>query len=88
MPSVDHDRDQWFATLRQHTAESDKSWSTAFILSLFFGWLGVDRFYLGSAWLGLIKLFTFGGFFLWWLIDIILFLCGAVRDGEGRRLKR
>jgi TM2 domain-containing membrane protein YozV len=88
MPSVDHHREQWFAALQQHTAESDKSWSTAFCLSLLFGWLGVDRFYLGSAWLGLIKLFTFGGFLWWWIIDIILLLCGAMRDGEGRRLKR
>ncbi len=87
MTSFDHDREQWFASLRQQNAESDKSWSTAFCLSLLFGCLGVDRFYLGSPWLGFIKLFTFGGFLLWWIIDIILLLLGTVRDGEGRRLK-
>lgn len=88
MSDVDSNREQWFAVLQQQTLESDRSWGTAVCLSIFLGWLGVDRFYLGSAWLGLIKLFTFGGFLLWWIIDIILLLCGAVRDGEGRRLKR
>jgi hypothetical protein len=88
MPGVDDNRDQWFEHLRQHSAESDRSWSTAFCLSLFLGWLGVDRLYLGSAWLGLFKLFTCGGLFIWWFIDIVLLLAGAMRDGEGRTVKR
>lgn len=88
MPEANHERGQWLAVLRQHAAESDKSWATAFCLSLFLGWLGVDRFYLGSAWLGMIKLCTFGGFLCWWILDVVLLLCGAVRDGEGRTLRR
>lgn len=84
---MDDERRQWFETLSAQTAESDKDWWIAFCLSLFFGWLGADRLYLGSPWIGIIKFCTFGGFCVWWMIDIILLLCGAMSDGEGRRLK-
>lgn len=45
----------------------------AIILSVVFGWLGVDRFYVGHIGLGLLKMFTFGVYGIWWVIDIILF---------------
>lgn len=32
-----------------------KSQQTAFVLSIFFGWLGVDEFYIGYLWYGLFK---------------------------------
>ncbi|MDE0377402.1 MAG: TM2 domain-containing protein [bacterium] len=50
----------------------DKSPTTALLLSIFLGGLGVDRFYLGHVGLGLGKLFTGGGLGVWWLIDIFL----------------
>ena len=55
----------------------------AFCLSLLLGWLGADRLYLGSAWLGMLKLFTLGGLGLWCFTDLVLLLCGAMKDGEG-----
>ena len=44
---------------------------TVQLISIFPGSLGVDRFYLGDFINGIIKYFTFGGFGVWWLMDII-----------------
>jgi len=41
-------------------------------MSVVFGSLGVDRFLMGKIGTGLLKLFTLGGFGIWWLIDVIL----------------
>ncbi len=43
---------------------------TMLILSVLLGGLGVDRFMLQDMGLGLLKLFTFGGCGILWLIDI------------------
>ena len=88
MSAHDNDRDDWFNTVRQHTHESDKNWGLAFCLSLLLGMLGADRFYLNSAWLGMLKLCTCGGGGIWWLADIVLLLVGTMKDGEGRVLKK
>jgi len=45
---------------------------TSLILSILVGSLGVDRFYLGDIGLGVGKLITCGGAYIWWLIDIFL----------------
>ncbi len=58
----------------------------AFVLALFFGYLGIHRFYVGKVWTGLFFFFTGGGFGIWWLIDIILLAIGRFKDGEGRVL--
>ena len=55
----------------------------ALILSIFFGNFGIDRFYLGYVGLGLLKVFTFGGCGVWWLIDIILIATRRLNDYDG-----
>ncbi len=65
---------------------SPKSWLVGFVLSVFVGYLGVDRFYAGRAGLGILKLLTAGGGGLWWIIDAILFATKSVRDRQGRRI--
>lgn len=49
-----------------------KSPTTALILSIFLGSLGVDRFFVGDVALGVVKLLTIGGFGVWTIIDWIL----------------
>lgn len=44
--------------------------STIRIISIFFGWFGVDRFMLGQVKMGIIKLLTGGGVCFLWLYDI------------------
>ena len=48
------------------------NWVVTLIMSILFGFLGVDRFMMGHFFLGILKLITFGGFGVWWLVDIIL----------------
>jgi TM2 domain-containing membrane protein YozV len=48
------------------------NWVVLLVMSVIFGWLGVDRFMMGKVGTGLLKLFTIGGLGLWWLIDLIL----------------
>jgi TM2 domain-containing membrane protein YozV len=69
-------------------AEEQKSWMVALLLSLFVGSLGVDRFYLGYVGLGIVKLLTLGGCYIWWLIDLIMIATGKMTDAEGRPLAK
>ena len=69
-------------------APGDKDFLTALLLSIFLGYLGVDRFYLGYTGLGLLKLFTFGGCGVWAIIDIIFIATGKLNDAQGRPLNR
>ena len=65
-----------------------KSWLVALLLSLFLGYWGVDRFYLGYGGLGLLKLFTFGGCGIWWLIDLISIATNSMLDSDGKPLNK
>jgi TM2 domain-containing membrane protein YozV len=57
-----------------------------FFLSLMWGFLGVDRFYLGKYGTGLLKLITIGGLGFWALIDFSSILSGRMRDREGNKM--
>ena len=53
-------------------ASNLKNPTICWVVSFFLGYLGIDRFLVGSVGAGIGKLITFGGFGLWWLIDLFL----------------
>ncbi len=57
----------------------ERNWLIALLLGIFFGWLGVDSFYLGQTGKGVLKLLTFGFFGILWIIDVIMTATKSVR---------
>lgn len=64
-------------------APQGKSFVVTWLLSLFLGIFGIDRFYLGKIGTGVLKLVTLGGLGIWALVDLIIVLTGAARDKRG-----
>ncbi len=60
---------------------SDKEFMVALILAILIP--GIDRIYAGSIGLGILKLITFGGFGIWWLVDLVKLVTGSYKDGSG-----
>lgn len=79
---------QWFPARNVPGLFSDKDWTTALILSVLVGGLGVDQFYLGNTGLGVAKLLTCGGFGIWAIIDIIRIATNSVTDSRGLPLRK
>ena len=64
-------------------SSSLKSPGVALLLSLFFGFLGVDRFYIGDVGVGTMKLLSCGLCCMFWPIDWCLIMSAARRvNGE------
>lgn len=66
---------------------NQRDYLVASILSIFLGWLGVDRFYLGYIGTGIVKLLTFGGLGIWALYDQIMIITDSKKDADGQPLK-
>ncbi len=64
-------------------AGRQKDPTVALILSLYTGWFGLDRFYIGDVVLGALKLITLGGLVIWAIIDWFLIMGAARRANVG-----
>ncbi len=53
--------------------------TTALIISILIGTFGIDRFYIGDTGLGIAKLLTCGGLYVWTIVDWFLIM-GATRE--------
>ncbi len=61
--------------------------TTILIVSLLAGILGIDRFMIGDTGLGIGKLLTCGGFYIWAIVDLFLIM-GATRDKNFQKLQQ
>ncbi len=58
-----------------------------FIISLFFGTLGIDRFLIGQTGLGIAKLLTCGGLGFWLIVDWFIIM-GATKESNLEKFSR
>lgn len=63
----------------------------AFLVSFFVGCLGVDWFVLARGnslyiGLGVLKILTWGGCGIWWIVDVVRILFSSFPDGNGQPL--
>ena len=59
-------------TMETSIEKKKVAWLPVLIISLFVGGLGIDRFMMGHVGLGIVKLLTFGGLGIWYLVDLIM----------------
>jgi TM2 domain-containing membrane protein YozV len=67
-------------------SQSEKRILPAALLCMFIGVFGAHRFYAGKVGTGFLQLVTLGGLGIWALIDFIMIVVGAFRDGDGEKI--
>jgi len=65
-----------------------KSWIATLLFAIFFGYLGIHRFYTGHILIGILQLCTAGGCGIWYIIDIILIVSDVFKDSKGNKLSK
>lgn len=66
---------------------SQKNRTIALLLCIFFGYLGIHRFYVGKKGTGVIWMFTAGVVGLGWIIDLVTIAIGGFYDSTGDVLR-
>jgi len=72
---------------KEYGPKSSKSFIATLLFCIFLGTLGIHRFYVGKIGTGILMLLTFGGFGIWWLIDLIFIVSMRFRDKQGFRIE-
>ena len=67
---------------------SPKSRLAVTLFAWFLGVFGAHRFYLGKIGTAIAMLLTLGGLGVWALIDFIMAVAGAMKDKEGKPIKK
>ena len=67
---------------------SEKDWLVTLLFSIFLGYLGIHRFYVGKIGTGILYLLTAGLFGIGYLVDFIKILCGKFTDKDGNLIQR
>lgn len=80
IPAITITQSQQAVVNKENIQYSEKSYGITLLLSIFLGFLGIHRFYVGKKVTGVIYLLTFGGFTIGWIIDIILVVIGRFPD--------
>ena len=74
--SVPDDKKNEFLTRFNTQAKNP---TAIFGFSVYLGFLGIDRFVLGDVGLGVLKLLTGGGLYIWYIIDLFI-VAGKARQ--------
>jgi TM2 domain-containing membrane protein YozV len=61
---------------------SEKGLTITLLIAIFFGWLGLHRFYVGKWKTGLLYMFTLGGLGIGVVIDLVRLIMGNFTDKE------
>jgi TM2 domain-containing membrane protein YozV len=67
---------------------SPKSRLAVTLFAFFLGGFGAHRFYLGKTGTAIAMILTLGGLGIWAIIDFIMAVAGAMKDKEGKLIKK
>lgn len=69
------------------SAELNSKWLITLLLCIILGYWGAHRFYNGKHGTAILMIITFGGFGIWYIIDLILIILGQFKDKDGNFIK-
>lgn len=81
--TIEQNLEEEKAPISPAAAASGKSQTTALLLCIFVGIIGIHRFYLGYTWQGIVQILTLGGLGVWTLIDLVRIITGELGPKDG-----